>query len=541
MLVLAGGLGIGWYNLKQMRFEAAEALDRYAFASAARTRVFDRDGEVIVDLSPARGSRLENIKLDEMPNHLWQSFVAAEDQAFFSHSGISYRGVLRAMWVNLKNGRFLQGGSTITQQLVKFYVTGPKRSLTRKLKESLVALALESRADKKEILEHYLNSIFFGNRCYGVSCAADLYFGKKAESLTLGESATLAAMVKAPSRMNPFHNSGREKLQQRRRYVLKRMFEDRYISAEDAWKSHKSVRYKKRSLTRRSQLSSFVKSMLHGRETAQQRSFVKTSLSLKEQKLLSNGLRKLPLNSDLELAAILIEPIRASYIAMTGSWHSDQAAYNRAVYSDRPIGGLVSFFIKALALEKGVIDRSLFGGQSAGSAAPESELLETRSWAHGLGLVTIAEFWKRHRLGEIPNDFSFLQGKNSLTLEQLTLITRNLLYKGAVGKLSLLPAEAQYKQRSVFSAATRVALNQSIASRNDSCLNVATSDQKNAWLVCPRNDRLLTLWIGSEKGQGIVDAKLRVKVGRFAKRFLQRSSLAKSDHKNDADSPSIVY
>ncbi|WP_457601460.1 penicillin-binding protein 1A [Hydrogenivirga sp.] len=171
------------------------------------------------------------VSIDEIPNRVIYAFVAAEDRNFFEHSGIDLGAIFRAMVANLKAGRVVQGGSTITQQLAKNLFLTRERTIKRKLKEALLAIKIERTFDKRKILELYLNQIYLGNGAYGVEAAARVYFGKNVKDLTLEEAALLAGLPKAPSRFNPFVNP--ELAKTRRNYVLKRMLEEGYITQEE--------------------------------------------------------------------------------------------------------------------------------------------------------------------------------------------------------------------------------------------------------------------------------------------------------------------
>jgi penicillin-binding protein 1A len=157
------------------------------------------DGSVLA----RRGSRYRHVPLAALPVHLVDAVLATEDRRFYQHPGVDPLGAARAAVSNLRAGEYVQGGSTITQQLVKNLYLGPERTLARKLEEALYALALEAKLTKAEILELYLNRTYFGGGAYGVAAAADLYFGKAVEDLSLEESAMLAGLLKAPSRYSP--------------------------------------------------------------------------------------------------------------------------------------------------------------------------------------------------------------------------------------------------------------------------------------------------------------------------------------------------
>lgn len=185
-----------------------------------------RDGRMIGEL----GERLRTpVNLEDVPDLLRNAFLAAEDDRFFEHPGYDYQGLARAA-VNLILTRSRsQGGSTITQQLAReYYVDRRERTFVRKARELFVSLRLERELSKEEILELYLNKTFLGNRAYGVAAAAQVYFGKSLDELTIAECATLAGIPKAPSAINPVRNPARAK--NRRAYVLRRLRELNVIS-----------------------------------------------------------------------------------------------------------------------------------------------------------------------------------------------------------------------------------------------------------------------------------------------------------------------
>ncbi|RMF16879.1 MAG: PBP1A family penicillin-binding protein [Alphaproteobacteria bacterium] len=170
---------------------------------AERVTVLAIDGSVLATYGPAPG---RDLSPDELPKVLADAVVATEDRRFFSHHGIDPRGIARAMVTNLRHGRLVQGGSTITQQLAKNLFLRPDRSLRRKLQELLLALYLEQTLSKREILALYLNRVYFGAGAYGVDAAARSFFGHGADRLSLREAALLAGLLKAPSRLQPLAN-----------------------------------------------------------------------------------------------------------------------------------------------------------------------------------------------------------------------------------------------------------------------------------------------------------------------------------------------
>ena len=192
------------------------------------TEVYDRNDEKVGEFFTQR--RLL-FKYEEMPAYLIHAFVAAEDGSFFSHRGINYKAILRAAWANFKaGGKKIQGGSTITQQVARTLLLSSEKTYTRKFKEIILALRMETALSKQDILYIYLNQIYLGHGAYGVEMASHTYFRKSTKDLSLEEAALLAGLPKAPSRFSPVFNPERAKARQV--YVLNRMLKEEYITEE---------------------------------------------------------------------------------------------------------------------------------------------------------------------------------------------------------------------------------------------------------------------------------------------------------------------
>ncbi len=188
-------------------------------------RVLSADGKLIAVFGETRRTP---VAIDDIPEQLKQAFIAIEDARFYEHPGIDVVGIARAVWLLASTDRErVPGGSTITQQVARNYFLSPEYSFSRKLSEIFLALKMEQELSKPEILELYLNKIFFGYRAYGVVAAADFYYGKTLDQLTLAESAMLASIPKFPSAGNPLNNPARALV--RRNYVLERMHEEGFI------------------------------------------------------------------------------------------------------------------------------------------------------------------------------------------------------------------------------------------------------------------------------------------------------------------------
>lgn len=197
---------------------------------AVSTKLFDRNDQLIYEIYADKRSTPVDIK--ELPEYVWQSTIAIEDKDFYKHYGVSITGILRAAYKTVFKQK-LEGGSTLTQQLVKNALLTPERTLKRKVRELALTIAVETIYSKDEILDLYLNQIPYGSTAYGIGAASELYFGKEAKELTLSEAALLAGLPAAPSRFSPF-GSRPELAKGRQELVLSRMAEDGYISQEEA-------------------------------------------------------------------------------------------------------------------------------------------------------------------------------------------------------------------------------------------------------------------------------------------------------------------
>src|SRR5437899_11665902 len=189
------------------------------------TRVYSADKQVIGQFVVERRIL---VPLEKIPRYLVNAVVAIEDSRFFEHRGLDFVGIARAAFTNLVSGRIRQGASTITQQLARSLFLSPKRDFDRKVREVLLALKIEQMLNKEQILELYLNQIYFGHGAYGVQSAAQTYFNKDVGQLTVSESAFLAGLPKAPSDYSPYNHQQAAK--RRQTVVLKRMTEEGFIT-----------------------------------------------------------------------------------------------------------------------------------------------------------------------------------------------------------------------------------------------------------------------------------------------------------------------
>ncbi|WP_040256456.1 penicillin-binding protein 1A [Rickettsia hoogstraalii] len=263
------------------------------------TRIYSRDGKLMEEYA---FERRVFVPINSVPSSLIEGFIAAEDKNFYNHPGVDLLGIVRAAFLNISNylhHRRMEGASTITQQVVKNFLLTNEVSLERKIKEAILSYMISRVFTKDQILELYLNQTFFGRGAYGIAAAAQNYFNKSVEELTIAESAFIAALPKAPSELNPERNYARVKA--RRDYVIARMFEDGYITKDAAKEAMDSPivlrkRAKEETVTAdyyAQQVREEVIRMLNSKEEFYTGGLtIITSLDAKMQQLAENSLRK---------------------------------------------------------------------------------------------------------------------------------------------------------------------------------------------------------------------------------------------------------
>jgi penicillin-binding protein 1A len=232
---IAGAAGLLWHFSKDLP-DYSQLQD---YEPPVMTRVHASDGSLVAEYAKER--RLY-IPIQAVPKLVVNAFLAAEDKSFYEHGGLDFQGIVRAglLYVqNIGTNRRPQGASTITQQVAKNFLLTNEVSFDRKIKEALLALKLERTYSKDKILELYLNEIYLGLGAYGIAAASLIYFDKSVHELTLAEAAYLAALPKAPTNLHPFRQ--RDRAVERRNYVVDRMIEDKYVSAQDGEKAKKEA------------------------------------------------------------------------------------------------------------------------------------------------------------------------------------------------------------------------------------------------------------------------------------------------------------
>ncbi|MEQ9144352.1 MAG: PBP1A family penicillin-binding protein [Parvibaculaceae bacterium] len=325
-------------------------------ADSLALTVLDREGDEIA----SRGGRYAPIvPLEEMPDYLIQAVLSTEDRRFYEHFGFDLYGIGRALWVNVKAGAVVQGGSTITQQLAKNLYLGPERTLWRKAQEALITLWLEQRYSKDEILTLYLNRIYMGAGAYGVEAASQYYFDRSVREVSLAQAALLAGLIKAPSRFAPTNDLKRA--QARAELVLRRLVDNEILSEGDVF----AARATPATIVERAPREGaqyFVDwiaeeaALILPEATGQL--IVETTLDPVQQAAgeiaIADAIaaRESPEDSPLQGALVSIDPDGAVR-AMVGGRDYLESQFNRTVQAERQPGSAFKPFVYLAALENG--------------------------------------------------------------------------------------------------------------------------------------------------------------------------------------------
>ncbi len=320
-----------------------------------------------------------NVTLEEISPFFTKAVIATEDKDFYHHHGVDFTGILRALWNNIKGGRVVEGGSTITQQTAKNLYLSNERTITRKLKELVYAFQLERKYSKDEILTMYCNTIYFGAGAYGVETASRTYFGKSAKDLTLAEAALLAGLPQSPSAYDPYQHPQAAK--DRQVIVLERMAEQEEISESDKKAAlDQSLEYHRSPYTSGDApyFTSMVKDDLvkkYGERMVYQGGLrVYTTLDLDMQKAANQAYYKEMNGRDPNLQAALVAmDVRNGQIrALIGGRDFSASSYNRALSYRQP-GSTFKPFMYSLAIDSGLTAASLFMDEEVHFTLPNGD------------------------------------------------------------------------------------------------------------------------------------------------------------------------
>ncbi|MBA8667648.1 PBP1A family penicillin-binding protein [Holosporaceae bacterium 'Namur'] len=334
----------------------------YEFKKQPSFTVLDRNGRILANYGDLQG---RDLKFEQIPKTLIQAVVAIEDRRFFDHGGVDIWGIIRAIYRNKKAGKVVQGGSTITQQLAKIAFLTPEKTFKRKIQEALIAIKLEKKYSKKEIMRLYLNRVYLGKGNFGVDAAAKFYFGKYIEKVSLYEAAILAGMLKAPSKYTPANNH--ELSIKRAKQVLSAMEEENYITHTDIKKAIPPLimeRGNARGALQNPYFSDYVIEQLPLYLTANNQDIkIYTTLDLSLQKKLEETILENMKNAKSkfnasEAAAVAINR-RGEIVALVGGVSYNKSQFNRATSAKRQPGSAFKLFVYLTALENGYSKESI--------------------------------------------------------------------------------------------------------------------------------------------------------------------------------------
>jgi penicillin-binding protein 1A len=341
------------------------------------TVIYDRQGRIISKLF-AEQDRTDR-PLKDIPPALRQAVIATEDRRFYEHSGVDAMGIMRALFTDLKEGSRAQGGSTITQQYVKQAFVTDEKTLKRKVSEALLARKLERKYTKDQILELYLNTIYFGRGAYGVEAASVAYFGKTTPQLTLPEAAFLAGLIQSPNGYDPTTNP--DGALKRRNTVLMLMRDQGYISADDYEKAVATpieLAKAKHTPATAPYFLEWVRSQLvakYGQDAVYRGGLrVYTTLDLKMQKAAEKAIAaELDRKGDPSAALVAIRPSTGEVLAMVGGRDFTKQQFNVAVQGRRQPGSAFKPFVLASALSDKISPEQTFNAGPARLKLPNGQ------------------------------------------------------------------------------------------------------------------------------------------------------------------------
>ncbi len=435
-----------------------------SFAPSAVTRIYSADRELLAELFI---EKRDPVPLDIIPYYLKTALIATEDRKFYSHSGVDLKAILRAIIKDIWAGEFVEGASTITQQLAKTLFLTPKKTLVRKMKEAILAFQLERRYTKDEILELYLNQVYFGSGAYGVESAARIFFGKPVKALSLAESALIAGTPKSPSRYSPLVN--RDLAIKRRNIVLKQML-DTGIVTEAAFKEASEEQPKLADQNMHPEtapyfvqyVKKFLEDTIGPARLYKGRLSVFTTLSVEMQLAaelaIRNGLVALEKRMNQHKindpnpqgALIALDVASGGILAMVGGKDYSKSPFNRATTALRQPGSAFKPIVYAYAVESGFPQNQLIldapvvfkGAESGKDWKPENFSRQFQGEMTLRKALTLSKNIPTVRLIEILGPYSVARFGHSLGIE--SILSPNLSLALGSSEVTLIDLTAAY-------------------------------------------------------------------------------------------------
>ena len=528
------------------------------------SEILDRHGHVIDRIFSENRTV---IPLSAMPSYLPQAFVAAEDSRFYSHPGLDLWSVFRAAINNIRSGKRGQGGSTITQQVARSLLLTPEKTYLRKFKEAILAWRIDTLLSKNDILHIYLNQIYLGHGAHGVEAAAQVYFGKRARNLSLGEAAILAGLPQAPSRYAPNRNMSAARARQR--YVLNRMVAEDFVSDRAARVAYDlPVKIAGGSLQKRAVNGYFVQLVRKQAEKILGRSLnragvrIRTTMDVTQQryaaKALRRGLKKsFPGNKKVQGAIVSIDACSGNVRVLVGGRDFNKSAFDRSTQARRSAGSLFKPLLYAAAFEKGyspestLIDAPLsirgrdgknwkprnFTGQYYGETSLREALVKSRNiiavkLLQHVGIKKVQAIAEKSGIRPpITSDLSLALGATGVSLLEITAAYSSFVCKGKYYSPTLISAIESNEGRRIFRAnpMAQQVLSAPVASTMKDLLGEViergtgkraaglagktggktgtTNENRDAWFVGFSGKRIGGVWLGNDDNKSLGKGK----------------------------------
>jgi penicillin-binding protein 1A len=457
--MLLGGWLLSMVVLHQLLIDLPDIDSLQHYTPPLVTRIYDRNNEIITELFTERRTVLP---MSEIPVNLQNAFMATEDDRFFQHWGINLKGIARAIIANLRHGRVVEGGSTITQQLSKVLFFSQKKTLARKLRELLLALQLEHNYSKEEIFQMYMNQIYFGHGAYGVEAAARTFFGKHAKELTLAECAVLGGLPRSPKTYSPILNP--KNAQRRRSWVLSRMHKSGYITDREETEANQVPLQTKPGVVAPPVGAYFVEYLRqildpkYGDNALYQSGFsIYTTLDIKMQRAAEEVMEKYLTTFDTEhqkeLAAaqavarkskkkglapdistttakvqgslVALDPRTGEIRALVGGREFKESQFNRVTQAQRQPGSAFKPFVWAAAMDDAMTEATIVDDDRVGffNDGQDWKLLDSATDAYSIALATAPfppdQAW-------VPQNYDF-KYFGPVTLRTGIALSRNLV------------------------------------------------------------------------------------------------------------------
>jgi penicillin-binding protein 1A len=548
---LAGAAVLLWFTWDMPRVERALEQQRRPSVTLQT-----RDGGLLATQGDLFG---ETLRLRDMPAHLPAALLAIEDRRFRQHFGLDVVGLARAAWANHTAGEVVQGGSTLTQQLAKNLFLTPERSFRRKVQEALLALWLERRFTKDELLEIYLNRVYLGAGVYGVDAAARVYFGVSARRVTLGQAAVLAGLPKAPSRLNPRGNP--DGAAARAATVLAAMVEAGAITDAEAGRAREELRIPPRPSRNGGWFADWIFEDLPQHFPGPEDLVIRTTLDPRWQAVVETRLALLLDGAGREArvgqgAVVVLDAATGAVRAMAGGRDFRSSPFNRATDARRQPGSVFKAFAYLAAIERGasagdaVSDAALALGRwspSNGQWRTRGSLTLEEAFAHSVntaavrvmqeagGYRAVAETAQRLGIGgRQPRDGTIVLGTGEATLLDLTAAFASFANGGrrvtpfgmqrveAAGRVAtpaptppaqVMTGAAAAEMRRLALAVTRIGTGRGAAVPGvvTGGKTGTTQDYRDAWFVgfaeLPSGTVAIGVWLGNDDNAAMDDVR----------------------------------